>query len=86
MEDVGELVRPEELLHDLRVGDGADYEGRSLGNVVLVAAAEVVEDDDVVICREKVPGDVSTDEAGAAGDEDLHGGVRLAARARGAAS
>jgi hypothetical protein len=39
-----------------------------------------------VTCLQKVPGDVRTDEAGSAGDEDLHGGVRLAVPARGAAS
>src|SRR5438552_16154975 len=86
VEDVRELMRAEDLVHELRVGDRAGDEGRSHRDVLLVAAAEVVEDDDVVACLEKVPGDVGADEAGAAGDEDLHRGVRLAALVRGPGS
>ena len=56
------------------------------GHVRLVSAAEVVEDDDVVAGIEKVSRDVGADEAGAAGDQDLHRSVRLAVAARGSDS
>ena len=46
-----------------------------------VPAAEVVEDDDLAAGVEQVPRDVGADEPGAAGDEDRHRNVRLAARA-----
>jgi hypothetical protein len=47
---------------------------------------EVVERPHVVSLREQPVRQVRADEAGAAGDQDLHGSVRLAARARGSDS
>ena len=79
---MGELVRAKQVVDEFGISDRAVDERSSGGHVRLVSAAEVVEDDDVVAHIQKVSRDVSADEAGAAGDQDLHRSVRLAARAR----
>ena len=41
VEDVGELVRPKQLIDELRVHDRAGDEGRTVGHIRFVAAAEI---------------------------------------------
>ena len=72
VEDLRELVRTEQLVDELGIGDRAVDEGRSGRDVRLEAAAEIVEDDDLVATVDQVPGDVCPDEAGSAGDENRH--------------
>jgi hypothetical protein len=48
MEHVRELVLAKQLLDQLRIDDRARDEGRPGRHVLLVAAAEIVEDDDVL--------------------------------------
>jgi hypothetical protein len=54
MEDVSEVVGAKQLVDELGIGDRTGDERRPGRNVLLVAAAEVVENDDVVACFEKV--------------------------------
>ena len=79
VENVREAVLAEEILDELGIRDGAFDECRASRDVLAVSAAEVVEDDDVAVGLEEVPGDVGADEAGAAGDENRHRDERLAA-------
>jgi hypothetical protein len=70
VEDVGELVVPEQIVDELGIGDRADDEGRPVRDVRLVTAAEVVERDDVVAGLDEVSSDVGADEPGPTGDKD----------------
>src|SRR5581483_9905753 len=72
VEDVGEAVLPEQLVDELGIRGRAEDERRAGRHVLLVAAAEVVEHDDVVTGLDEVPRDVGADEAGASGYENLH--------------
>jgi len=79
-------VRPKQLVDELGVHDRAGDEGRTVGHIRFVAAAEIVEDDEIVSGGKKMAGNVGADEPGAAGDQDGDRWVRLAARTRRAVS
>ncbi len=50
------------------------HEDRAFRNVLSMPRAQVIEDDHVVAGLQQRVGDVAADEAGAAGDQDLHEG------------
>ena len=68
MINVGEAVLIKEPLHQRVIGDAALDETRTRRDLIGKAAAEVIENGDVVAQVEAMAGDVRADEASAAGD------------------
>src|SRR5680860_1211124 len=70
--DAADVVLRKGASQQLRVEDGAAYEGHSVWNELRVAAGEVVDDDDLHALGQECPNYMGADVSGSPGDQPSH--------------
>jgi hypothetical protein len=77
MDDGVELAGQVEELGDVLLDEAETRVAETVGQVVLTATDQVVEDDDLVAGIEQAIGQMGSEEAGSAGDQAAHGSQHL---------